>query len=142
MKTNMEKNMEDIFNLPADTKPMVEVLNDSREVIEKFDAQDQDIDADYQYARDNLRSMINAAQQSIEDLSSIASTSESPRAYEVLSTLIKTIVDANKDLLELQRKVQLLKNEGDSKPQNVTNALFVGSTSELQKLIKQNSDIK
>ena len=138
----MEKNMEDIFNLPVDTKPMVEVLNDSRQVIEKFDAQEQDIDADYQYARDNLRSMINAAQQSIEDLSSIASTSESPRAYEVLSTLIKTIVDANKDLLELQRKVQLLKQEGDSKPQNVTNALFVGSTSELQKLIKQNSDIK
>ena len=142
MKTNMEKNMEDIFNLPADTKPMVEVLNDSREVIEKFDSQDHDIDADYEYARDNLRSMINSAQQSIEDLSLIASTSESPRAYEVLSTLIKTIVDANKDLLELQRKVQLLKNEGDSKPQNVTNALFVGSTSELQKLIKQNSDIK
>ena len=138
----MEKNMEEIFNLPADTKPMVEVLKDSRDLIEKFDAQDQDIDADYQYARDNLRSMINAAQQSIEDLSSIASTSESPRAYEVLSTLIKTIVDANKDLLELQRKVQLLKQEGDSKPQNVTNALFVGSTSELQKLIKQNSDIK
>lgn len=142
MKTNMEKNMEDIFNLPSDTKPMVEVLKDSRDLIEKFDVQDQDIDADYQYARDNLRSMINAAQQSIEDLSSIASTSESPRAYEVLSTLIKTIVDANKDLLELQRKVQLLKQEGDSKPQNVTNALFVGSTSELQKLIKQNSDIK
>ena len=142
MKTNMEKNMEDIFNLPSDTKPMVEVLKDSRDLIEKFDEQDQDIDADYQYARDNLRSMINAAQQSIEDLSSIASTSESPRAYEVLSTLIKTIVDANKDLLELQRKVQLLKQEGDSKPQNVTNALFVGSTSELQKLIKQNSDIK
>ena len=138
----MEKNMEDIFNLPSDTKPMVEVLKDSRDLIEKFDEQDQDIDADYQYARDNLRSMINAAQQSIEDLSSIASTSESPRAYEVLSTLIKTIVDANKDLLELQRKVQLLKQEGDSKPQNVTNALFVGSTSELQKLIKQNSDIK
>ena len=142
MKTNMEKNMEDIFNLPSDTKPMVEVLKDSRDLIEKFDAQEHDIDADYQYARDNLRSMINAAQQSIEDLSSIASTSESPRAYEVLSTLIKTIVDANKDLLELQRKVQLLKQEGDSKPQNVTNALFVGSTSELQKLIKQNSDIK
>ena len=138
----MEKNMEDIFNLPVDTKPMVEVLNDSRQVIEKFDSQDNYIDADYEYARDNLRSMINAAQQSIEDLSSIASTSESPRAYEVLSTLIKTIVDANKDLLELQRKVQLLKNEGESKPQNVTNALFVGSTSELQKLIKQNSDIK
>ena len=140
MKTNMEKNMEDIFNLPVDTKPMVEVLNDSRQIIEKLDAQNDEIDADYQYARDNLRSIINAAQASIEDLSSIASTSESPRAYEVLSGLIKTIVDANKDLLELQRKVKLLKQEEDSKPQNVTNALFVGSTTELQKLIKKNKD--
>ena len=140
MKTNMEKNMEEIFNLPANTKPMVEVLNDSRQIIEKLDAQNDEIDADYQYARDNLRSIINAAQASIEDLSSIASTSESPRAYEVLSGLIKTIVDANKDLLELQRKVKLLKQEEDSKPQNVTNALFVGSTTELQKLIKKNKD--
>ena len=140
MKTNMEKNMEEIFNLPTDTKPMVEVLNDSRQIIEKLDAQNEEIDADYQYARDNLRSIINAAQASIEDLSSIASTSESPRAYEVLSGLIKTIVDANKDLLELQRKVKLLKQEEDSKPQNVTNALFVGSTTELQKLIKKNKD--
>ena len=140
MKTNMEKNMEEIFNLPADTKPMVEVLKDSRQIIEKLDAQNDEIDADYQYARDNLRSIINAAQASIEDLSSIASTSESPRAYEVLSGLIKTIVDANKDLLELQRKVKLLKQEEDSKPQNVTNALFVGSTTELQKLIKKNKD--
>ena len=140
MKTNMEKNMEEIFNLPADTKPMVEVLNDSRQIIEKLDAQNDEIDADYQYARDNLRSIINAAQASIEDLSSIASTSESPRAYEVLSGLIKTIVDANKDLLELQRKVKLLKQEEASKPQNVTNALFVGSTTELQKLIKKNKD--
>ena len=140
MKTNMEKNMEEIFNLPTDTKPMVEVLNDSRQIIEKLDAQNDEIDADYQYARDNLRSIINAAQASIEDLSSIASTSESPRAYEVLSGLIKTIVDANKDLLELQRKVKLLKQEEDSKPQNVTNALFVGSTTELQKLIKKNKN--
>ena len=132
--------MEEIFNLPADTKPMVEVLNDSRQIIEKLDAQNDEIDADYQYARDNLRSIINAAQASIEDLSSIASTSESPRAYEVLSGLIKTIVDANKDLLELQRKVKLLKQEEDSKPQNVTNALFVGSTTELQKLLKKNKD--
>ena len=132
--------MEEIFNLPADTKPMVEVLNDSRQIIEKLDAQNDEIDADYQYARDNLRSIINSAQASIEDLSSIASTSESPRAYEVLSGLIKTIVDANKDLLELQRKVKLLKQEEDSKPQNVTNALFVGSTTELQKLIKKNKD--
>ena len=88
-----------------------------------------------------MRSIIDSAQASIEDLSSIASTSESPRAYEVLSTLMKTIVDANKDLLELQRKVKLLKDES-SQPQSVTNALFVGSTSELQKLIKKQTDIE
>ena len=85
----------------------------------------------------NLKSIINSAQTSIEDLSTIASTSESPRAYEVLSALMKTIVDANKDLLELQRKVKLLKDESPSQPSSVTNALFVGSTTELQKLIKQ-----
>jgi DNA-binding ferritin-like protein len=87
-----------------------------------------------------LKEIISSAQQSIADLSSIASTSESPRAYEVLSTMMKTIVDANKDLLELQKSVKKLKEE-DKKdnPQNVTNALYVGSTGDLMKLIKDNN---
>jgi DNA-binding ferritin-like protein len=95
---------------------------------------------DYYYARENLKEIISSAQQSIADLSSIASTSESPRAYEVLSTMMKTIVDANKDLLELQKSVKKLKEE-DKKdnPQNVTNALYVGSTGDLMKLIKDNN---
>jgi len=140
MKTGMEKNMEEIFRLSDETKSMIEVINDDREVtpVQKMDLTDDDVIDDYQYARENLKGIIESAQQSIDDLSSIASTSESPRAYEVLSTLMKTIVDANKDLLELQRKVKLLK-EDSSQPKNVTNALFVGSTSELQKLIKQNT---
>ena len=140
MKTGMEKNMEDIFRLSDDTKSMIEVIDETREItpVQKMNLSDDDVMDDYQYARENLKSIIESAQQSIDDLSSIASTSESPRAYEVLSTLMKTIVDANKDLLELQRKVKLLK-EDSSQPKNVTNALFVGSTSELQKLIKQNT---
>ena len=140
MKTGMEKNMEDIFRLSDDTKSMIEVIDETREItpVQKMNLSDDDVMDDYQYARENLKGIIESAQQSIDDLSSIASTSESPRAYEVLSTLMKTIVDANKDLLELQRKVKLLK-EDSSQPKNVTNALFVGSTSELQKLIKQNT---
>jgi len=136
----MEKNMEDIFRLSDDTKSMIEVIDETREItpVQKMNLSDDDVIDDYQYARENLKGIIESAQQSIDDLSSIASTSESPRAYEVLSTLMKTIVDANKDLLELQRKVKLLK-EDSSQPKNVTNALFVGSTSELQKLIKQNT---
>lgn len=144
MKTNLEKNMEQIFNLPTDTKPMVEVIEESR--VTPMDkplqtvSQDEVMD-DYYYARENLKEIIANAQQAIADLGSIASTSESPRAYEVLSTLMKTIVDANKDLLELQKKVKDLKKEEEqSAPQSVTNAMFVGNTSELMKLIKDNKD--
>ncbi len=137
MKTEMEKNMDEIFDL-AESKPMIEVIDESRVTpMDKPSIQQDDVMDDYQYARENLKNIIDSAQQSIDDLSSIASTSESPRAYEVLSGLMKTIVDANKDLLELQKKVKQLK-EDEAKPSNVTNALFVGSTAELHKLIKDN----
>ncbi len=117
---------------------MIEIIDESRVTpMAKPSIDQDDIMDDYQYARENLKNIIDSAQQSIDDLSSIASTSESPRAYEVLSGLMKTIVDANKDLLELQKKVKQLKDDSE-KPSNVTNALFVGSTAELQKLIKDN----
>jgi Tfp pilus assembly protein PilW len=143
MKTNLEKNMEAIFNLPTDTKSMIESIEESRVTImedKPISSNKSEIDIDYQYARENLKEIINSAQQAIADLSSIASTSESPRAYEVLSTMMKTIVDANKDLLELQKSVKKLKEEDRSSgPQNVTNAMFVGNTNDLMKLIKDNN---
>lgn len=141
MKTNLEKNMESILNLPENITPISEVIDDSRIEPSKPALSNDDVMDDYRYARDNLRQIIDSAQTSIEDLASIAATSESPRAYEVLSTLMKTIVDANHGLLDLQKKVKQIQKEesGPSKPSNVTNALFVGSTAELHKLIK-NSD--
>ena len=139
MKTNLEKNMEAIFDLPTDTRPMSEVIEESRvTVMNEITSTDNDIDDDYKYARENLKEIIDSAQQSIADLASIASTSESPRAYEVLSTMMKTIVDANKDLLDIHKSVKKLKEDTDSAPKNVTNALFVGSTSDLMKAIKDN----
>lgn len=139
MKTNLEKNMEAIFDLPTDTRPMSEVIEESRvTVMNEIPSTDNDIDDDYKYARENLKEIIDSAQQSIADLASIASTSESPRAYEVLSTMMKTIVDANKDLLDIHKSVKKLKEDTDSAPKNVTNALFVGSTSDLMKAIKDN----
>jgi len=132
--------MEAIFDLPTDTKPMAEAIEESRvTVMNETPSTDNDVDDDYKYARENLKEIIDSAQQSIADLASIASTSESPRAYEVLSTMMKTIVDANKDLLELQKSVKKLKEDNNtSAPQNVTNALYVGSTSDLMNLIKDN----
>jgi|TARA_R110000803_G_scaffold101345_1_gene169247 hypothetical protein len=142
MKTNLEKNMESIFNLPSDTKTIAESIDETKESvpIKIIPNGSDEVMDDYYYARENLKEIISSAQQSIADLSSIASTSESPRAYEVLSTMMKTIVDANKDLLELQKSVKKLKEE-DKKdnPQNVTNALYVGSTGDLMKLIKDNN---
>jgi gas vesicle protein len=139
MKTNLEKNMEAIFDLPTDTRPMSEVIEESRvTVMNEIPSTDNDIDDDYKYARENLKEIIDSAQQSIADLASIASTSESPRAYEVLSTMMKTIVDANHGLLDIHKSVKKLKEDTDSAPKNVTNALFVGSTSDLMKAIKDN----
>ena len=139
MKTNLEKNMEAIFDLPTDTRPMSEVIEESRvTVMNEIPSTDNDIDDDYKYARENLKGIIDSAQQSIADLASIASTSESPRAYEVLSTMMKTIVDANHGLLDIHKSVKKLKEDTDSAPKNVTNALFVGSTSDLMKAIKDN----
>lgn len=139
MKTNLEKNMEAIFDLPTDTKSMAEAIEESRvTVMNETPSTDNDIDDDYKYARENLKEIIDSAQQSIADLASIASTSESPRAYEVQSTMMKTIVDANKDLLDIHKSVKKLKEDTDSAPKNVTNALFVGSTSDLMNLIKDN----
>jgi chromosome segregation ATPase len=142
MKTNLEKNMEELLNLDNNIEPISEIISNSREIVEKPPLQISESDIimdDYEYARQNLKSIIESAQTSIEDLSSIASTSESPRAYEVLSTLMKTIVDANHSLLKLQKQVKDLKEEKSDKPQNVTNALYVGNTSELIKLIKGNT---
>ena len=139
MKTNLEKNMEAIFDLPTDTRPMSEVIEESRvTVMNETPSTDNDIDDDYKYARENLKEIIDSAQQSIADLASIASTSESSRAYEVLSTIMKTIVEANHGLLDIHKSVKKLKEDTDSAPKNVTNALFVGSTSDLMKAIKDN----
>ena len=139
MKTNLEKNMEAIFDLPTDTRPMSEVIEESRvTVMNEIPSTDNDIDDDYKYARENLKEIIDSAQQSIADLASIASTSESPRAYEVLSTMMKTIVEANHGLLDIHKSVKKLKEDTDSAQKNVTNALFVGSTSDLMNLIKDN----
>ena len=111
---------------------------------ENFDARtkhDDDISKDYKYARENLYDVIERGTEALDYLLELAKASEHPRAFEVVGTLTKTLVEANKDLLEIQKKVRDLQTEDKKEsPQNVTNALFVGSTADLQKLIKGNND--
>ena len=101
--------------------------------------QEDTIDGDFEYARQNLKHFIERGKEAMEDALYLAKDVESPRAFEVVGQLIKTLAETNKDLLELSKKVKEIKHkEEDKQPSHVTNALFVGSTAELQKLLKGN----
>ena len=98
-----------------------------------------DISKDYEYTRTNLYSLIEKGQEAINGIMELAGESASPRAYEVAGQLIKSVADTTDKLADLQKKVKDLEEDNTKKgPNNVTNnALFVGSTSELSKLLKQ-----
>ena len=140
-KTKMEENFEEIFDLPSNDDVEGELVIDTPKKPLSPEGSD-DVDTDYQYARENLYNVIERGSDALNTLVEIANQSESPRAFEIVSTLIKTLSDANKDLLEVQTKVKKLKEETATGPKNVTNALFIGNTSELQKLIRdRKSDV-
>ena len=117
-----------------------EVVEEKSEVIkpEKPDRLTKDdIEKDYDYTRGNLYSIIEKGQEAINGILEIAQESEMPRAYEVAGQLIKSVSDATDKLLDLQKKVKEVNEEDTKGPTNVTNnALFVGSTADLAKLIK------
>ena len=101
---------------------------------------DAEIDIDYQYSRENFYSLIERGQDAITGILDLAKESEHPRTYEVAGQLIKTVSEVTERLADLQQKMQFLKEVPDKAPQNVTNALFIGSTKELQQLMKQNKN--
>ena len=96
-----------------------------------------DITKDYEYTRGNLYSIIEKGQEAINGILELAQDSEMPRAYEVAGQLIKSVSDATDKLMDLQKKLKDVYEEDTKGPTNVTNnALFVGSTADLAKLIK------
>ena len=96
-----------------------------------------DVDKDYEYTRANLYSLIEKGQESLNGIMELAGESASPRAYEVAGQIIKSVADTTDKLMELQKKVKEI-DEDKGRPTQVTNnALFVGSTSDLSKMIKQ-----
>lgn len=148
MKTKLEKNLEQIFDMPADSPSINEAKDASLDVLEVSvvhnEDQYKDIDSDYMYARENLYGIIENGSSALDSLVNIANASESPRAFEVVSHLMKTLTEANKDLLEIQGKVKKLKEETQStnNPNVTNNSLFVGSTVELQKMLEDSFNAK
>ena len=106
---------------------------------------DDKMNKDYEYARSNFYNVIESGTEALEQMLDVAKASEHPRAYEVVSTIMKTLVDANKDLVAMStKKVESEEKANSESPNGLTtnNNLFVGSTNELQQLIKdmKNSD--
>ena len=120
----------------------LDVVKDSSEPVEISDVKPiksgkEDLDRDYEYTRGQLYSLIEKGQEAIDGIMEISQESGSARAYEVTGQIIKSVADATDKLLDLQKKVKDIKEPKDKSPNNVTNALFVGSTAELQKLLKK-----
>ena len=106
--------------------------------IEQIKSTSEDIRKDYEYTRGNLYSIIEKGQEAINGILELAQESEMPRAYEVAGQLIKNVSDATDKLMDLQKKLKDVNEEKDQKgPTTVNNALFVGSTADLQKMLKQ-----
>ena len=94
------------------------------------------VERDYEYQRQNFYNLVERGTDAVEGILELAKESEHPRAYEVAGNLIKQVADVTEKLGDLQEKMKKLKEVPDSAPKNVTNALFVGSTAELQKMLK------
>jgi hypothetical protein len=138
MSDKFEK-LDDTFDV---TPIKSEKIDTKIERVEKINSSMEDIHKDYEYTRGNLYSIIEKGQEAINGILELAQETEMPRAYEVAGQLIKNVSDATDKLLDLQKKLKDVTKEEESKgPTNVTNALFIGSTAELQKLIKSNKSV-
>ena len=133
MKTSKFDDLNDTFNVETNIVP-AEVSEIQKKEVK---ASDDHIQKDYEYTRGNLYSIIEKGQEAINGILELAQESEMPRAYEVAGQLIKSVSDATDKLMDLQKKLKDVNEEEKSKgPSTVNNALFVGSTSELSKILK------
>jgi len=138
--TKKYNKLNDIFNVSGEIVSASCESNDSKLssdniIVDKITI--SDIKKDYEYARGNMYSIIEKGQEALNGILELAQETESPRAYEVVGQLIKNVSDSTEKLIELQKKLKDLEEiKTSSGPTNVTNALFVGSTTELSKLLK------
>ena len=114
------------------------VKKDEKQELPNVVLKKDDVEKDYKYTRGQLYSLIEKGQEAINGIMEVAGESASPRAYEVAGQLIKSVADSTDKLMDLQKKMKEIDEESTKTQNNVTNnALFVGSTSELSKLLKQ-----
>ena len=131
---NVEKNLSAMTGLPPIPGPP---MYSAEELLEGMS---DDIQNDYEYQRQNFYNLVERGTAAVEGILELAKESEHPRTYEVAGNLIKQVAEVTEKLGDLQEKMRKLKEVPDTAPKSVTNALFVGSTAELQKMIKGKDD--
>ena len=129
--------LDEILDIEESTAELVEKKPNT---LIKRDNTLEDVDTDYKYQRENFYSLIERGQDAIDGILDVAKNSDHPRAFEVAGNLISQVADVTEKLGKLQSAMKRLKEVPNSAPKNVTNALYVGSTAELQKLLKKDKE--
>jgi len=132
--------LDEILDVEESTAELVEKKPNTLTV--KRDDTLEDVDTDYKYQRENFYSLIERGQDAIDGILDVAKNSDHPRAFEVAGNLISQVADVTEKLGKLQSAMKRLKEVPNNAPKNVTNALYVGSTAELQKLLKKDKEKK
>ena len=138
-KLNEVLNIADEVLQKKEEKNPLEIANEPPKPVAPENAE---VDTDFDTGRNELYKMLEKGNTAIDGILNLAKEGEHPRAYEVAGQLIKTQSEIAQNLLDLQDKLKKIKDVKELGPKNVTNALFVGSTTELQKMIKKNKDKK
>ena len=125
--------LDEILDVEESTTELVEKKPNT---LIKRDNTLEDVDTDYKYQRENFYNLIERGQDAIDGILDVAKNSDHPRAFEVAGNLISQVADVTEKLGKLQSAMKRLKEVPNNAPKNVTNALFVGSTAELQKMLK------
>ena len=143
--SNIDDKLNEVLNIAEEVLESKEEKNPLEIVKDKPVAiipEGDDVETDFETGRGELYRLLEKGNEAIDGILSLAKEGEHPRAYEVAGQLIKTQSELAQNLLDLQDKLKKIKDIKGEGPKNVTNALFVGSTTELQKMIKNNKDKK
>jgi hypothetical protein len=130
--SNIDDKLNEVLNITSDVMP-VEVKKSKQVIV----PEDKDPDIDFETGRKNLYNLLDKGNEAIDGILELAKEGEHPRAYEVAGQLIKTVSEVSQNLLDLQDKLKKIKDVPNTGPKSVTNALFVGSTTELHKMLKE-----
>ena len=145
MKQSIDEKLDELLDINHEAEEVVKETNKvlvPRDEVGRFSQRDKEQEIDYKYTRDTLYGLVERGQDAIEGILDLAKESEHPRTYEVAGQLIKTVSETSEKLLQIQKMMNDLEDDRP-KHQTTNQNLFVGSTTELQKLLKkQNAETK